>query len=280
MRPRTPAPRARDPVRGAGDRRRDPARDHPGYRGRPHAPTGYLSGVREIADRYGILLILDEVMAGFGPQGHWLALDAYEVRPDLVAFAKGVNSGYVPVGGVMISDPIAAAFDDRVFPGGLTYSGHPLAAASIVANLTAMADEGAVDNAQLIGGSTSGPGCARSPSGTGSSARSAALACSGRSSWCPTGPPGHRCPRRNDGVGSGPVSWPPRPAAVPPTENRLHVVPPDRWSLRTRRPAGAWRPDRRRRSAALDRLTGRRGPRAVSSSRRRHTSARARIERG
>ncbi|MCL2467040.1 MAG: aspartate aminotransferase family protein [Micrococcales bacterium] len=120
-------------------------------------PPGYLSGVRQIADRYGIVLILDEVMAGFGRTGSWLALDLFDVRPDLVTFAKGVNSGYVPAGGVMISEPIAEVFDERVFPGGLTYSGHPLAMASIVATLKAMADEGIVDNAARIGADVLGP---------------------------------------------------------------------------------------------------------------------------
>ena len=114
-------------------------------------PPGYLAGVRAIADRYGILLILDEVMAGFARTGEWFAFDAFDVRPDLITFAKGVNSGYVPVGGVVISDPISHHFDERVFPGGLTYSGHPLGAASVVATLTAMEEEGIVDNAKRIG---------------------------------------------------------------------------------------------------------------------------------
>ena len=130
----------------------------PGTAGILVPPPGYLAGVRAIADRYDILLILDEVMAGFGRTGQWLALDAFDVRPDLITFAKGVNSGYVPVGGVIISDPIASAFDDRVFPGGLTYSGHPLAAASIVAALQAMAEEDVVGNAARIGAEVLGPG--------------------------------------------------------------------------------------------------------------------------
>ena len=130
----------------------------PGTAGILVPPPGYLSGVREIADRYGVLLILDEVMAGFARTGQWLALDAFDVTPDLITFAKGVNSGYVPVGGVMISSPVAHHFDDRVFPGGLTYSGHPLAMASIVGNLTAMAEEGVVENARAIGTDVPGPG--------------------------------------------------------------------------------------------------------------------------
>src|SRR5699024_2974882 len=132
----------------------------PGTAGVMVPPPGYLAGVRELADRYGIMLILDEVMAGFGRTGHWFALDAHDVTPDLIAFAKGVNSGYVPAGGVIISDAVAATFEDRVFPGGLTYSGHPLAMASIVASINAMATEGIVDNAARIGTDVLGPGLA------------------------------------------------------------------------------------------------------------------------
>ncbi|WP_426595200.1 aspartate aminotransferase family protein [Cellulomonas sp. McL0617] len=130
----------------------------PGTAGVLVPPPGYLAGVRAIADRYGILLILDEVMCGFGRTGQWFAFDGFDVRPDLITFAKGVNSGYVPAGGVLISDPIAKTFDDVVFPGGLTYSGHPLAMASIVATLDAMADEGIVQNAATIGTDVIGPG--------------------------------------------------------------------------------------------------------------------------
>ncbi len=129
----------------------------PGTAGVLVPPPGYLAGVRELCDRHGIMLILDEVMCGFGRSGRWFAFDGYDVRPDLITFAKGVNSGYVPAGGVVISDPIAATFDDRVFPGGLTYSGHPLAMASIVATLDAMASEGIVDHAREIGAESIGP---------------------------------------------------------------------------------------------------------------------------
>ena len=130
----------------------------PGTAGIMPPPPGYLAGVRDLADRHGIKLILDEVMAGFGRTGTWLALDHYGVVPDLITFAKGVNTGYVPDGGVMISEPIAKTFDDQVFPGGLTYSGHPLAMASIVGALTAMAEEGIVENAARIGHDVLGPG--------------------------------------------------------------------------------------------------------------------------
>ncbi|MEI2776585.1 MAG: aspartate aminotransferase family protein [Tetrasphaera sp.] len=130
----------------------------PGTAGIMVPPPGYLQGVRELAHQHGIVLILDEVMAGFGRTGAWLALDNYGVVPDLITFAKGVNSGYVPVGGVMISEPIAKQFDERVFPGGLTYSGHPLAMASIVGALTAMESEGIVENAARIGEQVLAPG--------------------------------------------------------------------------------------------------------------------------
>ncbi len=129
----------------------------PGTAGVLVPPTGYLAGVRAIADRYGILLILDEVMAGFARAGEWFAFDAFDVRPDLITFAKGVNSGYVPLGGVIVSESIVSAFDDRVFPGGLTYSGHPLAAASAVATIETMRDERIVENAQSIGQRVIGP---------------------------------------------------------------------------------------------------------------------------
>jgi taurine---2-oxoglutarate transaminase len=121
-------------------------------------PPGYLEGVRALCDKHGIVLILDEVMAGFGRCGTWFAFENFGVVPDLITFAKGSNSGYVPVGGVVISDAIAATFDDRVFPGGLTYSGHPLACASIVASIDAMKEEGIVENAKRIGDDVLGPG--------------------------------------------------------------------------------------------------------------------------
>jgi taurine--2-oxoglutarate transaminase len=137
----------------------------PGTAGILPPPPGYLAGVREIADRYGIVWIADEVMAGFGRTGAWFAwqhpaLNPTGAVPDLITFAKGSNSGYVPVGGVIIPGRIAAAFDERVFPGGLTYSGHPLAAASIVATITAMEDQGIVEHPARIGAEVLGPGLA------------------------------------------------------------------------------------------------------------------------
>ena len=123
-------------------------------------PPGYLQGVRAICDKYGIVFITDEVMSGFGRTGKWFAFQHFDVVPDLVTFAKGSNSGYVPVGGVIIADHIAATFDERVFPGGLTYSGHPLACASIIGTLDAMKEEGIVENAAMIGAKVLGPGLA------------------------------------------------------------------------------------------------------------------------
>jgi taurine---2-oxoglutarate transaminase len=132
----------------------------PGTAGIMPPPPGYLAGVRQICDEHGIVLVLDEVMAGFGRAGAWLALDRYDVTPDLVTFAKGVNSGYVPLGGVVISDAIHETFAHRTYPGGLTYSGHPLACAAAVATIEAMRDEGVVEHADRVGGEVLGPGLA------------------------------------------------------------------------------------------------------------------------
>ena len=130
----------------------------PGTAGIMPPPPGYLAGVREICDRHGIVYIADEVMAGFGRTGRWFAFENYGVVPDLVAFAKGVNSGYVPLGGVIISDAIAASFEERVYAGGHTYSGHPLACAAAVATIKVMRQEGIVENAARIGENVLGPG--------------------------------------------------------------------------------------------------------------------------
>ncbi|WP_029899949.1 aspartate aminotransferase family protein [Nocardia brasiliensis] len=131
----------------------------PGTAGIMIPPPGYLAGVRALCDKYGIVFIADEVMSGFGRTGKWFAIEHFDgVVPDLLTFAKGVNSGYVPLGGVAISPAIAATFDDRPYPGGLTYSGHPLATAAAVATITAMADEGIVEHAADIGARVLGPG--------------------------------------------------------------------------------------------------------------------------
>ncbi len=130
----------------------------PGTAGIMVPPAGFLAGVREICDRYGIVYIADEVMAGFGRTGEWFAYQAHGVTPDLVTFAKGVNSGYVPLGGVVINEAIAATFNDRVYPGGLTYSGHPLACAAAVATIEAFEQESIVENAKRIGDEVLRPG--------------------------------------------------------------------------------------------------------------------------
>ena len=120
-------------------------------------PDGYLQGVRALCDEHGIVMIADEVMAGFGRCGEWFAVDRWDVAPDLICFAKGVNSGYIPLGGVVISRPIADTFADRVYPGGLTYSGHPLACASAVASINIFKEEGIIEHARHLGDDIVGP---------------------------------------------------------------------------------------------------------------------------
>jgi len=133
----------------------------PGTAGIMMPPPGYLAGVREICERHGIVLIADEVMSGFGRAGRWFAIEHADVVPDLLTFAKGVNSGYVPLGGVAISDAIYRTFADRVYPGGLTYSGHPLACAAAVATIETMEDDGIVEHAAALGRDVIGPELAR-----------------------------------------------------------------------------------------------------------------------
>lgn len=120
-------------------------------------PDGYLAGIRQICDEHGIVMICDEVMAGFGRCGEWFAVQHWDVAPDLITFAKGVNSGYVPLGGVLMSDAVAASFDERPYPGGLTYSGHPLACASAVASINIFNDEGIIEHARHLGADIIGP---------------------------------------------------------------------------------------------------------------------------
>ncbi|MEU6445002.1 aspartate aminotransferase family protein [Streptomyces sp. NPDC047046] len=123
----------------------------PGTAGIMVPPAGYLRGVRELCDQYGIVFVLDEVMAGFGRTGRWFAADHFDVVPDLLTFAKGVNSGYVPLGGVAIGGRIADTFARTPYPGGLTYSGHPLACAAAVATIDVMEEEGIVEGAARLG---------------------------------------------------------------------------------------------------------------------------------
>ena len=114
-------------------------------------PDGYLRSVREVCDRHGILLILDEVMAGFGRTGRWFACDHWDVTPDIMTVAKGINSGYVPLGAMVVSAPIAEWLQDKYLAGGLTYSGHPLACAAGVASIRVFREEKIVENAAAMG---------------------------------------------------------------------------------------------------------------------------------
>jgi len=120
-------------------------------------PDGYLQGVRDLCDQHGIVMVADEVMAGFGRCGEWFAVDHWDVAPDLICFAKGVNSGYLPLGGVVVSRRIADTFAERPYPGGLTYSGHPLACASAVASINIFKDEGIIEHARHLGADIIGP---------------------------------------------------------------------------------------------------------------------------
>lgn len=129
----------------------------PGTAGIYAPPAGYMQGVRDLCTKYGIVFIADEVMAGFGRTGRWFGIDHFGVVPDLITFAKGVTSGYVPLGGVAINPQIAATFGKRVYPGGLTYSGHPLAAAAAVATINTMENEGIVEQAATLGETVIGP---------------------------------------------------------------------------------------------------------------------------
>src|SRR5947199_7733619 len=113
-------------------------------------PDGYLQAIREVCDRHGILLICDEVMAGFGRTGSWFGVDNWNVVPDILTVAKGINSGYVPLGAMVVREPIAEWVRDKYFAGGLTYSGHPLACASGVASIEAFQEEGSVENAAAM----------------------------------------------------------------------------------------------------------------------------------
>src|SRR4249919_2964774 len=114
-------------------------------------PDGYLQAIREVCDRHGILLICDEVMAGFGRSGRWFACEHWNVVPDILTVAKGINSGYVPLGAMVISETLAKWAQDKFFAGGLTYSGHVLACAAGVAAIEAFQDEDVVENSAAMG---------------------------------------------------------------------------------------------------------------------------------
>lgn len=114
-------------------------------------PNGYLERLKALCERYEILLICDEVMTGFGRTGEWFAVNHWGVCPDMITFAKGVNSGYIPLGGVAISEKIASYFDDRYFPGGGTYYGHPLATATAVASLNVLEEDQLIQRSRMLG---------------------------------------------------------------------------------------------------------------------------------
>ncbi|MGB5843459.1 MAG: aminotransferase class III-fold pyridoxal phosphate-dependent enzyme [Anaerolineales bacterium] len=114
-------------------------------------PDGYLQGMREICDKYNILLICDEVMSGFGRTGKWFAVDNWNVVPDLMTMAKGLTSAYAPLGAVAMSDEIAEYFNDQVFYGGLTYNSHPISLAAAIANINVMKEDHLIENAQKMG---------------------------------------------------------------------------------------------------------------------------------
>ncbi len=114
-------------------------------------PDGYLQSIREVCDRHGILLILDEVMAGFGRSGKWFACENWDVVPDILTVAKGINSGYVPLGAMVIREPLAEWVQDKYFAGGLTYSGHVLACAAAIASIEAFQEEAIVENSAAMG---------------------------------------------------------------------------------------------------------------------------------
>src|ERR687897_267122 len=114
-------------------------------------PDGYLQSIREVCDRHGILLICDEVMAGFGRSGKWFACEHWDVVPDILTVAKGINSGYVPLGAMVVNQKLADWVKDKPFAGGLTYSGHVLACASAVASIEAFKEEGIVENSASLG---------------------------------------------------------------------------------------------------------------------------------
>jgi taurine--2-oxoglutarate transaminase len=114
-------------------------------------PEGYLQSIREVCDRHGVLLIFDEIMAGWGRTGRWFACEHWDVVPDIITTAKGINSGYIPLGAMTVREHVYDAVKDKFFAGGLTYSGHPLACAVAVASIEAYKEEEVVENAAAQG---------------------------------------------------------------------------------------------------------------------------------
>ncbi len=114
-------------------------------------PEGYLQGIRELCDRYKIVMIADEVMSGFGRTGQWFAVDHWKVVPDIITMAKGLTSGYAPLGAVGMRDEIAQAFDEKPYQGGLTYNGHPISLAAAAANIEVIRDLRLVERSREMG---------------------------------------------------------------------------------------------------------------------------------
>ncbi|KZL91085.1 aminotransferase class III-fold pyridoxal phosphate-dependent enzyme [Clostridium magnum] len=114
-------------------------------------PKGYLQGVRTLCDKYGIVMVCDEVMAGWGRTGEWFACNNWNVEPDIITFAKGITCGYVPLGGVIVSKPIAEYFDENTLMCGLTYNAHPLACAAGCATLEVYEEQNLIENAKNMG---------------------------------------------------------------------------------------------------------------------------------
>ncbi len=114
-------------------------------------PDGYMQGVRALCDKYGIVMIADEVMSGFGRTGKWFAIEHWNVVPDIMTMAKGLTSAYAPLGAVAMKPKIAAAFDEHVFESGLTYTSHPVSLAAAVANINVMRDDKLVEHAAAMG---------------------------------------------------------------------------------------------------------------------------------
>ena len=114
-------------------------------------PHGYLKAVREICKKYGILLIIDEVLSGFGRAGKWFGFQHHDIVPDMICMAKGLTCGYLPFGCVMVSDKIAAKYDDAVLPIGLTYSAHPVSCAAALETLKIYEDDNLIENALVMG---------------------------------------------------------------------------------------------------------------------------------
>jgi taurine---2-oxoglutarate transaminase len=114
-------------------------------------PAGYLEGVRKLCDKYGIVMIADEVMSGFGRTGEWFAVDHWKVVPDLLCMAKGLTSSYLPLGAVGMRHHIAQHFSDKVFYGGLTYNSHPMGCAAALATIRVYEEDHLIENARKMG---------------------------------------------------------------------------------------------------------------------------------